>query len=259
MLPEQDWLQQAKRLSIGMRTRIRHRDEGRMNLTIGNEPDRWWAYCNRCKEGGVIMKAHVLLNMPVVREESLRMPTDLMPLHRSQYNAWCLHFLFRKGMDPEMLPPVYFSESARRIMIEAPHGGGWHGRDLTEKSGAKWMNYGQAKFVGQPTDICIVTEDLFSMFKVRYAMRYFRVPVSVCCTLGAGLHDAAVLALKSCKTIVWAYDGDKAGDDGHAQGVRRMRPFGQSHMRARPPEGLDPKDLHLEKVRILMEEALHAV
>ena len=54
MLPRQDWLDQAKRLAVGMKIRVRHQRERRANMVISNDKDRWWAYCNACKEGGVV-------------------------------------------------------------------------------------------------------------------------------------------------------------------------------------------------------------
>lgn len=255
MLPEQDWLPQAQRLAVGMTMRIRHRSEGRANMSIGNTPDRWWAYCNRCKEGGVITKEHVLLNYRPVQAKDLTRPTDVVGVYASQYADTCIRHIMSKGMDPEWLPILYFSEKARRLIILDDEGH-WHGRDITNKSDAKWLNYDHVKFVGTPGDITIVTEDLYSMYKVRHAMKFYHTPVRTCCTLGAGLHDPAVLALKSSRRIVWAYDGDAAGDSGYAQGVKRMRPFGIEHRRARPPQGLDPKDMHIQNLRVLIEEAL---
>lgn len=255
MLPEQDWLPQARRLAVGMTMRFRHRNEGRANMTVGNAPDRWWAYCNRCKEGGVITKEHVLLNVAPVAARELTRPTDIVPAPDSEYSTWLMHKVMAKGMDPAWLPPLYHSLSAGRLLLR-DDAGCWHGRDVTEKSGAKWLNYDHAKFVGTPGPTTVITEDLYSMYKIRHAMKFYNAPLRTCCTLGAGLHDAAVLALKSCETIVWAYDGDAAGDYGFRQGVQRMRPFGIKHRRARPPEGKDPKDMHIDNLRVLIEEAL---
>ena len=81
MIPEREWLPQAQRLAVGMRLRVRHRRESRANMTIGNDRDRWWCYCQRCKEGGVVTKDHVLLTSPIeVVEHDLSVPADLRPV-----------------------------------------------------------------------------------------------------------------------------------------------------------------------------------
>src|SRR5699024_8603718 len=56
-----DWLDEAKRLPVGAVTRVQHKRDGsrRPNLVIGHEPDKYWAYCHACKEGGVHTKEHV--------------------------------------------------------------------------------------------------------------------------------------------------------------------------------------------------------
>lgn len=76
MIHEHDWLQHAKRLAVGMRLRIRHGKERRLNMTVANERDRWWCYCQACKDGGVVHKEHVLLNTAAVpiKDEDLAVP-----------------------------------------------------------------------------------------------------------------------------------------------------------------------------------------
>lgn len=251
-LPEQDWLPKAKRLAVGMTMRVFHGHERRPNMTIGNERDRYWAYCQKCKQGARLDKEHVLLAAHYVAEErQLSVPTDMV---RAVGNAdWELivgRFLASKGMDYAYLPTAYVSPSARRLMLH--DGVGWHGRDLTERSNQKWLHYG-CQFVGTPGPVTILTEDLFSMYKLRYAMAN---TVAVCSTLGSSCGPAAALALKDCTTLVWAYDGDKAGDDGYAQASKRMRAFGPKQYRARPPDGKDPKDMDCNDLRVMIAEAL---
>ena len=111
----------------------------------------------------------------------------------------------------------------------------WHGRDMLGRSAAKWMHYGSPGIAGVPKNTTIVTEDIFSMFKVRYALRDLLVAdrdLAVVCTLGAGVGDKAVLALKNCQRIVWAYDADGAGDAGARNSSLRMSPFeiGRAHV-----------------------------
>ena len=254
MLPEQDWLPLARTLAVGQRTRTQHLHEHRLNLVVANDRDRWWAYCQRCREGAVIQKEHVFLGGPaqaITAPPSRDLPRDRVRVLGSDYEGAVALFLASKDMDAAYLPELWVAPSDRRLLLQAEDGT-WHGRDISGRSPMKWTHYGSA-FVGAPGATTVVVEDLFSMWKVRYAMRPV-LPVSVCCTLGAHCADAAALALKSASLIVWLYDADAAGDDGATSGMRRMRPFGPRQLRARPPDGMDPKNLQIQKIRDLLLE-----
>lgn len=259
MLRQDDWLHHAKRLAVGMRTRVRHLNERRPNMTVGNERGHWWAYCQACKQGGRLDKDHVLLQGPVEpldRAQELTVPPDLRPVLGSEYETTVGRFLASKGMMFPYLPKLWYSESRKRLCLQDP-AGTWHGRDMTERSAAKWLHYGKPHIVGNIGHATVITEDLFSMFKMEYALR----PgphglLQVASTLGAELSAPAALALKNCRRIIWAYDGDKAGDDGYTQASKRMRVHGPKQYRARPPEGMDPKDMTCEAIREMITEAL---
>lgn len=262
MLRQEEWLSQAKRLAVGMTMRVFHGRERRPNMTVGNERGRWWAYCNRCKEGGVLQKDHVMLAPLAVDDaERLELPSDLRVVLGSDYELPVARFLASKGMDMRMLPKLWYSECTRRLCLQDPWGSGWHGRDMSERSAAKWLHYSKPKLAGKVARMTIVTEDLFSMFKVEYTIshctgdwaRFFQ-NVGVASTLGAGCSTGAALALKNCTSLVWAYDGDKAGDDGYVQASKRMRVHVPKQYRFRPPEGLDPKDMDCEAIRELIKE-----
>lgn len=258
MLPERDWLDKAKRLAVGMRVRTYHLGERRPNMTIANEPDRWWCWCQRCKDGAVVLKSHVLLTQaaPAVTDTLTPPPSESI----SGIDAgtrWALaHFLARKGMDFTYLPiGTRYSEKARRLLVQDATGH-WHGRDTTERSSAKWLHYGNPAIAGCTGFCTVLTEDVFSMFKVRHAL--LDLPYSVACTMGTSVSDRAALALKNCSAIVWAYDGDDAGDSGYERGARRMRAFGSTQYRARPPQGLDPKDMQCREIRSLITGVYNA-
>lgn len=250
-LPEKDWLPLAKRCAVGMRMRVRHGNENRANMTVANEQGRWWAYCQRCKQGGVISKEHVLLGTPAYEPPVLTVPKDLEPVAGGEWEHTVGQFLASKNMMFPYLPPLWVSPSTKRLFLH--DGQQWHGRDLTGRSNAKWLHFG-AKFAGEAGPITVVTEDIFSMYKVQFAMRESRTLVSVASTLAAQCGDAAALALKNCKAVVWAYDGDDAGDAGFEQARIRMRAFGVHSTRLRPPQGLDPKDMDCPSLRA----AVHA-
>ena len=146
-------------------------------------------------------------------------PNDLAPVLGSDYEITVGKFLASKGVMFPYLPNLWYSVQAKRLFLQ-DSAGYWHGRDLTGVSNQKWLHYG-TKFVNSGgTGLVVVTEDLFSKFKIEYAMRSFSLDVA--CTLGAGLSAASALALKNYTGIVWAYDGDKAGDDGFKYGMKRM-------------------------------------
>lgn len=256
MIHEHDWLQHAKKLAVGMRLRIRHGKERRLNMTVANERDRWWCYCQACKEGGVVQKEHVLLNAAAVpiKDEELSIPNDMRPVLGSEYEQAVGKFLARKGMMFPYLPKLWYSLRAKRLLLQ-DDGGGWHGRDLTDKSNAKWLHYSKPHIIGTIGDSTIITEDIFSLYKVRFAIRT-RPDIGTASTLGAGCSVTAALALKNCTTLVWAYDGDTAGDDGYKSASKRMRVLVPRQMRARPPDGCDPKDMDCEDIRVLLKGVL---
>jgi hypothetical protein len=251
MIPEHEWLAKAQQLSVGMRVRVRHGRERRLNMTVANERDRWWCYCQACKEGGVVHKEHVLLSSaaPIV-EHDLVLPTDMKPVYGSEYEQAVGKFLASKGMMFPYLPKLWYSVQSKRVLLQDDTGE-WHGRDLTNRSNAKWLHYAKQHIVGTVGPTTILHEDIFSMYKVRYALRH-RPDIGTASTLGAGCSTTAALALKNCTTLVWAYDGDSAGDAGYRSASKRMRVLVPRQLRARPPEGKDPKDMDCEDIRKLL-------
>lgn len=255
MIPHEDWLDQARRLAVGMRARVRHRRESRPNMVIGHDRDAWWCYCQRCKDGSRVPKEHVLLTAPAVPQQvEVTVPTDTVPVIGSEYEQAVGRFIASKGMMFPYLPTLHVSPQRMRLMLHDA-ASGWHGRDLTGKSDAKWIHYAKPHIMGDIGRCTIITEDVFSRYKVRFALRH--VPeIGVCSTLGAGCSQTAALALKDCKHLVWMYDGDSAGDDGYKSGSKRMRVLVPRQYRARPPEGSDPKDMQCEDIRNLLKEVL---
>lgn len=244
-LSEDQWLARAKQLAVGMRVRARHLSEQRDNLIIANTPDRWWCYCQRCKEGAVVMKEHVVLGGSGVVDTRLDFPTDVQYVHDSDMEIPVARFLAKKNMDFMYLPSVYISQSRARILLR-DSAGCWHGRDCSERSPMKWLNYSGARYaeVGEACGKTVVVEDLFSMYKTHYA-----VGGHVVCALGTGCTASLVRMLAGEDEVVWFFDADAAGDHGFEEGRRRVRPFVQHQRRARPPEGLDPKDMTCEAIR----------
>jgi len=233
-----------------MKIRVRHLHEKRENLIIGNLPDRWYSYCHKCHEGGVILKDHVILNNTAPPDIEVTLPPDIKLLAGSEFEIPVARFLSTKNMAIPYLPVLYYSEMRKRVLMRAD--AKWHGRDLTGRSPMKWLNYESARVVGHTGPLgVIVVEDLFSKYKVEFAMR--NTPgFGVVCALGTGCSSPLVTRLAKAPRIFWFLDADDAGDTGFEIARRRMRPFVQHQLRIRPPEGLDPKDMDCASIRSLI-------
>lgn len=266
MLPDHEWLHVAKRLAVGMKTRVRHRQENRLNLVIGNDPEKYWAYCQRCHEGAVLAKEHVMLtNEPTVATEALELPDDLTIVKGSTYEVEVARFLCTKGMALTYLPfNLQVSFKARRLFIvgidDSWENTSHHGRDLTGKSKTKWMNYTGEHIHVLPhygrANVAVVTEDLFSAYKVQWACRNSGIDVSVICALGTDTKDALVMELCHYTKIVWFFDNDPAGQTGALAGHRRMKVFNTRQAVIFPPIGCDPKDMPCEDIVQQLKEVL---
>lgn len=258
MLPENEWLAKAKSLCVGMKERVFHRSERRPNMVVGNERDRWWAYCQACKEGAIVLKEHVILgdaNTAPPPAADLTFPPDLQRLAGTDAELPVLRFLASKNMDGVYLPDLWYSPSRKRLLLDT--GYGWMGRDVTERSPQKWLTYNRQKLLGrvQPSHQAIVVEDTFSWYKVRWALCNAKVGlhVSVVCALGTGIGDALTLDLSKASKIAFFFDGDAAGYKGAKAGVQRMRAFSVPSYAIHPPEGLDPKDMQCNSIIKLLE------
>lgn len=253
MIHPEQWLDKAKQLSVGMRTRVWHLAERRPNLVIGNDLDKWWCYCHACHDGGIVEKAHVILGGDTApADNDCTLPCDIMAIQHTEFEVPIARFLADKNMAFPYLPPLFYSKSRSRLLVHVQ--GGWHGRDLTGKSLRKWMNYNKAHYVGHVGRCTVVVEDLFSYFKVKWAVRNMPA-IRVMCALGTAAKDQmfAAFATAPPEELVWMFDADTAGDSGALACMTRARPYGiKVNRRARPPEGLDPKDLTCEQIRNLI-------
>lgn len=254
-VPEAEWLHLAKGTPVGSKRRVRHLRERRVNMVVGNEPDRWFCYCQSCKEGQIVMKEHVrVTGVPAPKEsESLALPLDLVNvLHAdTATQAGVLGFLAHKNMDAVYLPPLYFSPSRKRLLI--PSANGWLGRDTTERSMQKWLTFTVGTtFLGQTKpglkQIAVVVEDPFSYYKVMWALRDFP-EYTVFSSLGTSVSDALVMVLLSYQDVRFFYDGDKAGWKGAAVETSRFRAFGCKSQSMCAPNDMDPKDMTIEQIR----------
>jgi len=275
-LLREDWLPEAQRLAVGRKHRIFHKPDGsrRANLVIGHEGDRWWAYCQACKTGDAVHKEHVKLTERAPAE-STKVETphdivsvhDLEPMRRRQLEG----FLLGKGVAGFNLPPWGYSASRKRLIIRPESWqdtiGACLGRDITGASPIKWIVYNRPEraWVVEPIrhdrlsarGTLYITEDLLSMYKVRWALNHeFRgVPWNdtyIGTTLGTGITSSmlAELVRHPFNRIVVFYDGDKAGVKGAKTVAHRLQALLPttvvSHTTA--PDGFDPKDMEVRDI-----------
>lgn len=258
-LPDEEWLHHAKKLGVGSRTRLFHRREGRPNLVVGNEAGKWWAYCQSCKAGGVVEKDHVRITGTVAPASSthLDLPRDSIPiLELDEFSRDAvLRLLAEKNMDQTYLPPVYFSEQRKRMLIDTDQG--WLGRDTTGHSPQKWLTYqGSLYLHSMVGSSAVVVEDPFSFYKVRWALQ--GTDWSVYCALGTVVRPVLALQLLHHARVIMFFDGDEAGAVGAKREAKKVRGLGVQALARCAPEGLDPKDLSIEEIRGFLDGTQHS-
>lgn len=246
-----------------------HKGDGsrRANLVIGHEGDRWWAYCQACKTGDAVHKTHVRLSERAPAESTLvDPPTDVVPWQRldQAMQERLEGFLLSKGVNRQMLPELGYSDHRKRLIVRPTS---WPvaslGRDTTGNSNVKWIVYGTRgkAWVTEPLPDGVnargtlyLTEDLFSMYKLRWALiHYMKAPGTwVGTTLGTGItsHMLAALIRANYQRIVVFYDGDRAGESGSKTVAHRLRAVMPSTevLGLTAPTGYDPKDLFYEDI-----------
>ncbi len=268
MIPNEEWLPQAKRLSVGMKTRVYHKRERRPNLVIGHEVDKYWCYCQACKQGSVKLKEHVRLEdgySPERTRSDLTLPQDMRPVLGDLVLENAIGaFLANKGMDFKYLPnltQLMYSKSRKRLLLNtncdvgAPQ---WLGRDISGAAREKWLSYNNVRYMGTEAfmkGLAIVVEDPFSYFKVIHAVKGPGMP-GVYCSLGTRMHRELMLELIQYHDVLFFYDGDKAGYDGAKVNAQRLSVFGPKCVLYCAPPGLDPKDMTLEHIREHVQHGL---
>lgn len=255
MLPKEEWLHLAKRLAIGQKQRVFHRREKRPNMVVANDHDKYWCYCQRCKEGAVLLKEHVKFNegaSPEATHSDLTLPNDMVPVLGDEALERAVGaFLASKCMDFWYLKPgdLFYSKSRKRLIVRTASGS-YFGRDITGAAMQKWLTYNNEDYVGVKktgTFRAYVVEDLFSYYKVVKCLSDEHV--SVYCSLGTGMTRSLMLELLQYQSVTFFYDGDSAGYDGSAKNCTRLQVFGPKTKAACAPAGKDPKDMTISEIR----------
>lgn len=251
-LPDEQWLHLAKRLPVGGTSRHHHLRENRPNLVVGHDEDRYWAYCQSCKEGGVVKKDHVLITGQRAPAESTRLDLPRDRVHLLKCDSFTqqalAQLLASKSMDCMYMPELWFSEQRKRLLVNT--GQGWLGRDTTGKSQQKWLSYDGALYlhcVRGSESPAVVVEDPFSFFKIVWATRH--TALSVYCALGTDVRPSLLLELTKHTGVTFYYDGDSAGYRGAAKGAARVRAMGTPAVANCAPDGFDPKDQTIAEIR----------
>lgn len=256
------WLPLAKRLPVGRTTRVAHKGDRttRPNLIIGHEAGKYWCYCQSCHKGAVVEKTHI----SVVGAQAPRESTQLsLPADRVLVKAmddWSVQsiadLLASKNMDALYLPPLWFSESRKRLLLDT--GQGWLGRDTTDRSDQKWLTYQGSKYLGTPMSgntTAVLVEDPYSYYKTKWALRDCS-SFSVYCALGTGVRPVLALLIAAQHTRAVLYmDGDKPGVNGAATAARKLKGLGVQAISRCAPWGFDPKDQTCEQIREHLNEA----
>lgn len=254
MLPENEWLPQARRLAVGQQRKVRHNEEHTYAMTVGNDMDKWWAYCHRCKVGGMVRKDHVNLAEPVYHRKPIQYV--LKPLHELDQHTELriARFLLSKGLDLSMIPPshVWYDHERRRMVLQSP-GSPLMGRALDEGVTPKWLDYTEGAWYKPsvepwPGTNYVLVEDALSAYKLQYVAHKFHIPIIAVCCHGTRVRDALMRQLVWCATrlAVW-FDNDAAGNNGRLATEREFRGYG------RPVWGIvssgDPKDATIQEIK----------
>lgn len=257
MIPYNEWLDDAKKLAIGQKKRIRHCFETDAAMDVYNSVDKWSCYCHRCKEGGVMFKEHQTLQKIVQPDRVSSLPADT--IHINQASDYYVHviskFLIGKGCPMGIIPneSIWLSVGQERIMLR--QGDICIGRTWNSLRQPKWMLFGnwldrpRIWWVGTGnSDKVILTEDALSAYKVHKSITLYSSPanVSVAATLGTTISSRAISYIAG-KTVLCMYDGDNAGRDGYRNMRRNLNVYGCSVIDCRPVAN-DPKDMSLAAI-----------
>lgn len=257
------WLEVARGLWVGDQVRVAHPSDraARPSVVIRNAPEGYSAWCHRRNTGDFVAKAHVIPHKSPEGSELDTAPDDLvswadMPddVRRAVYQH-----LLSKGVTPGMFAPALlsYSDSRKRLVIELP-GGIRLGRDLTGASAVKWVDY--TPHTTNHTNVAcagsggvlVLVEDVYSMVKVARV-----VGVRAMALLGTRVHPVHWPTIRRADHVLLALDGDPAGWAGGIRACRELRglrPGGWGVLTL--PGGKDPKDLHMQQLRELIQNGL---
>lgn len=257
-LHDSEWLPDAERLPLGAGIKVKHSCGNSPSLSIRHSPGVLSAYCYRCKAWGRRALTH---RPPKALREALGGPRQrsLSPCYVTL--SWLPEhvqkavyaFLASKGIDPAMLPSdVKYSPDLGRVAFRCPNGS-WYARALHPDATPKWVQYGDPLGYYHTTpagvsSVIILTEDILSAIKVQYSVKKFTVAL-----LGITVQQALKVKLLELEPelVLIMLDGDAAGRDAAIKAQQELRFLGLKTLIVYTPEGADPKDLTIQRIRNL--------
>lgn len=246
------WLAEAKRLPTGRSNRIYHGAERRPNLVIRNLVDSYRAYCHSCHEGQVVKKEFVS-TVQVAPEELSRdhgKLTNLYALPEAELSR-IAKFLLSKNILLDMVEPFCkYSIKDMRLVFQTPTL--TIGRDITERSKAKWIRYkgnrGYAAAVALDKDHqqghIVLVEDYLSVLKGHnYITKYGLFSNAVVSMQGTEIKPELTEILLRAEHVTLCFDNDAAGIQGAMKATAQLNLLGISNSAIFPDENKDPKDM----------------
>lgn len=186
----------------------------------------------------------------------LAAPQDLKPLPEldAGLQQFLYGFLIQKGIWPDMVGDVYYSEQYKRLVWKLSTGS-YIARALHEYQHPKWVVMGESLQwvqLGNTGTITILTEDYLSALKVQQVSeKYSSLTVQAIALLGTRLPlGLKAQLIKEGKPIVCMLDDDEAGWNGTASIIKQLKPFVPVHDRHL---NVDPKAAQCSQIL----EALH--
>lgn len=235
---DQPWLRACKRLAVGQTQRFRCCGRDAAGV-LYNNPDAWEYYCHRCKQAGSERKQYQRLQVQPEQRQQASAPTDALPV--SQVPADTQHFVYSflstKGIMPEMVPEVEWSDKSQRIIFRVNAAA--LGRAVHPRQQPKWVMYGKplafavaapavAPAVAAGAGLTVVlTEDWLSALKIQHAVtNYSALNVQAIAMLGTRLPtQLRAWLIQQKPQVILMLDNDPAGHAGVVAAKKALRPF----------------------------------
>ena len=235
---DEPWLRACKRLAIGQSNRFRCCGKTPAAV-IYNKPDAWSMYCFRCHKTVNERKQYQRIELHPEPRVQPSAPADAICV--SQASADTQHFVYSflasKGIMPEMVPEVEWSDKSQRIIFRV--GAATLGRAVHQRQQPKWVMYGTPTpfVVAAPAvkrDVAagaaltvVLTEDYLSAIKYQHAITsYSAMNVQAIAMLGTRLPtQLRAWLIQNKPTVILSLDNDQAGHSGAAMIRRVLRPF----------------------------------
>lgn len=255
-----DWLEEAKRLPLGHKTRMRHDCSETRDMTVSHGENGYSAYCFRC--GNVGFEGFGYQNLAelerlrtlnaTAQEVSNELPADLSPSIPAGPARW----LFKAGLSVLRAGHrgVGWSERLQRIVLPLYGSDGellyWQARAVLPGQTPKYINPPIAKadllYRCIPDDAdfseVVVTEDILSAIRVG-----LHCPaVSI---LGTKTSDQQAAQLAKYSRVTYWLDPDEAGQQGNRAGTRKLSLVTDTRV---INSDVDPKNLSDRRIRELL-------